>query len=183
MVKPFRFWTRVALIRLNLGILLGAVVLCTLLQLYPLPGITLMGVQPNWLLIGVVTWSAKRTPLQGIVAGLALGWIQDGLTAAHPTHALGLALAGFLTSRVDKQRLIDEDFISAALLVFFLALVVEGILAGQFALRGDWNLEVLWLHLQRVGLSSAVLSSLCTPVLYVPLNRWWDELHDRLEPY
>jgi rod shape-determining protein MreD len=183
MVKPLRFWTRSALTRLNFCILLGAIFLCAVLQLYPLPGITLMDVQPNWLLIGVVTWSAKRSSIQGIVAGITLGWIQDGLTTNHPTHALGLAIAGFLTSRVDKQRLINEDFISAALLVFFLALLVEATLAGQFALRGNWNSEALWLHLQRVGLSSAILSSLCTPLLYVPLNRWWDELHNRLEPY
>jgi rod shape-determining protein MreD len=183
MVKPLKFWSHTALVQLNVLVVVGSVLLCALLQPNRLPGMVLMGTAPNWLLIWVVAWSVKRSPFQGVVAGVALGWIQDGLTAAHPTHALGLAIAGFLTSRLDKQRLIDEDFFSAALLVFVMALLVETILAGQFALRGEWELSQLWRHLQRVALSSAIISSLWTPILYVPLNRWWDRLHDLLGSY
>jgi len=56
-----------------------------------LPGIELLGIAPNWLLIWVVVWSVKRTVVQGAIAGLALGLLQDGMTSPYPTHALSLA--------------------------------------------------------------------------------------------
>jgi len=68
-----------------------------------LPGIELLGIAPNWLLIWVVVWSVKRTVVQGAIAGLALGLLQDGMTSPHPTHALSLALVGILTARLQKQ--------------------------------------------------------------------------------
>jgi rod shape-determining protein MreD len=178
MAKPLKLWSRSALMWLNGWIIVGSVVACALLQPSRLPGTVLLDTSPNWFLIWTVTWSVKRSPFQSVVAGVALGWIQDALTAPHPTHALGLALVGFLTSRLDKERFIEEDFISAALLVFLMAILVEGVLAVQFLLEGNWLLPDLWLRLQRVALSSAIISSLWTPVVYVPLNRWWDRLHE-----
>lgn len=142
-----------------------------------LPGMTLSGIGPNWLLIWVVTWSIKRTPLQGIWAGICLGLLQDGLTAAQPTHMVGLALVGFLTGRINTKGLIEEDFISRALIVFAMALMVETIAALQFGLAALHPLMDVWLHLRQTALSSAILSSLWTPVVYVPLNLWWQRYH------
>jgi rod shape-determining protein MreD len=164
---------RSSLQRTNALVIVGSIFLCALLQPHRIPGMVLLDTSPNWLLIWVVTWSVKRSPWQGLTAGLALGLIQDGLTAAQPTHALSLGIAGFLTSSLDKQRLTEEDFISALLLVFVMALLVETIFAGQLVLRGDWMVSEIWNHLQRVALSSAIISSLWSPLLYVPLNRWW----------
>ncbi|MGB8700699.1 MAG: rod shape-determining protein MreD [Thermosynechococcaceae cyanobacterium] len=177
MAKPLLTWSYGALHRLNSVLVVGSVVLCALLQPHRLPGMTLLDVAPNWLLIWVVTWSVRRPPIQGAIAGIALGWIQDAMTAPHPTHAIGLGVVGFLTSSLDKQRFIEEDFISAALLVFLMAILAEGILATQIALRGEWVLPQIWIHLQQVALSSALISSLWTPLVYVPLNRWWDRLN------
>ncbi len=178
MAKPLKFWTSAALWWLNSWIIVGSVLLCALLQPNRLPGATLLDTGPNWFLIWTVTWSVKRSPFQSIVAGVALGWLQDGLTSPHPTHALGLGLAGFLTSRLDKERFIEEDFISAALLVFVMALSVEAVLGLQLSVRGEWMPSEIWLRLQQVSLSSAIISSLWTPIFYVPLNRWWDRLHE-----
>lgn len=180
MAKPLRLWSRPALSRLNLLVLVGSAVICLLLQLSRLPGMILLDVTPNWCLIWVVTWSIKRSPLQGLVAGMALGLIQDGLTAPSPTHALGLAIAGYITSKLDVRRWVDEDFICAALIVFMMVPFVETIFAGQLALQGIWDPQQIWTHLQQVSLSSAIISSLWTPLVYVPLNRWWDRLHDLL---
>lgn len=137
----------------------------------------LLGLAPNWLLIWVVAWSVKRTPLQGAIAGLALGLIQDGMTAPFPSHAIGLACVGILTARIKKQRYIQEDFISVALIVFGMAVVAETVMALQFGVMGR-KLAEIWIDYQRIALASAILSSLWAPVVYYPLNRWWRRVND-----
>lgn len=142
-----------------------------------LPGMELLGIAPNWLLIWVVAWSIKRTALQGALAGLTLGLIQDGMTSPQPTHVLSLALVGVLTARIQKQRYIQEDFISVALIVFGMAVVGETVTAIQYSFMGDRNLAEIWTDHQRIALSSAILSSLWAPVVYYPLNRWWEQIN------
>ncbi|NCJ05656.1 rod shape-determining protein MreD [Synechococcales cyanobacterium C] len=180
MVKPLKHWSPPSLNLLNYGITAGSVLLCALALPLRFPGLELAGISPHWLLIWVVTWSVKRSPLQGAIAGLCLGLIQDGLTAPQPTHTLSLALVGILTSGLNKQRFIQEDLISVALIVFVMAFVVEGVLMAQFALMGDRTLTELWERQPQVALSSALLSSLWTPVVYYPLNRWWQHVHKLL---
>src|ERR687886_1415883 len=109
----------------NWAVTVGSVILCLMALPARLPGMELLGIAPNWLLIWVVAWSLKRTALQGALAGLALGLLQDGMTSPHPTHVLSLALVGILTGRIQKQRYIQEDFISVALIVFGMAVVGE----------------------------------------------------------
>ena len=175
---------------LNWGVTLGSVLLCALILPTRLPGMELLSVSPNWLLIWVVAWSVKRTMLQGAIAGLSLGFIQDGMTAPNPTHALSLAIIGLLTARIQKQRYIKEDFISIALIVFGMAVVSETIFALQFSLqalidsshRGSRTLSEIWFYHQQVALSSAILSSLWAPVVYFPLNRWWETMRDLEQP-
>jgi rod shape-determining protein MreD len=137
---------------------------------------TLLGIAPNWVLIWVVAWSVKRTAFQGAAAGLALGLIQDGMTAPHPTHALSLALAGILTARLQKDRFVQEDFISVSLIVFGMTVVVETLATLQFSLLGYNTLAEIWNRHQLIALSSAILSSLWAPVVYFPLNRWWEQM-------
>jgi rod shape-determining protein MreD len=175
---------------LNWVVTLGSVLLCTLILPTRLPGMELLSVAPNWLLIWVVAWSVKRTMVQGAIAGLALGFIQDGMTAPEPTHALSLAIIGALTARIQKQRYIKEDFISIALIVFGMAVVSETIFALQFSLQaltaapdqGSRTLSEIWFYHQQVALSSAILSSLWAPVVYFPLNRWWERMQDLGQP-
>lgn len=167
---------------LNSGVTALSVLLCLMILPIRLPGMELLGVSPNWLLIWIVAWSVNRPAWLGAMAGLVLGLIQDGMTVHYPTHALSLALVGFLTARLQKQRYIQEDFISIALIVFGMAVVAETTTAIQFSVMG-WNdrpviptrtLADIWFYHQRVALSSAILSSLWAPVLYYPLNRWWE---------
>lgn len=179
MIKPLNLkqWSPLALNLLNGMMILGSVLLCVLALPLRLPGMELAGLGPHWLLVWVVAWSVKRTPFQGALAGITLGLIQDSLTAAHPTHAWGLALVGILTARIQKQRFIEEDFISVALIVFGMAVVAETVMATQFSLGGDRPLMEIWVHHQQAALSSAILSSLWAPVIYYPLNRWWEQLN------
>ncbi|GBO56522.1 rod shape-determining protein MreD [Pseudanabaena sp. lw0831] len=143
------------------------------------PGMTLMGIAPNWLLIWLVAWSVNRPVLLSVMVGIALGFIQDGMTFSGmiiaPTHALGLAIAGGLTSLLQKQRYVQEDFISIALIVFGMAVIVETIHAVQLTVMGA-GMDNVWTLQQRIALSSAILSSLWSPVIYFPLSRWWRSL-------
>jgi rod shape-determining protein MreD len=99
------------------------------------------------------------------------------MTSPHPTHVLSLVLVGVLTGRIQKQRYIQEDFISVALIVFGMAVVGETVTAIQYTFIGDRNLAEIWTDHQRIALSSAILSSLWAPVVYYPLNRWWEQIN------
>ncbi|MBD1921333.1 rod shape-determining protein MreD [Microcoleus sp. FACHB-831] len=161
----------------NAAVTVSSVVVCTLVLQTRLPGMELLGIGPNWLLVWVVAWSLKRTPFQGAIAGMALGLIQDGMTAPHPSHAISLGIVGYLTARIQKQRYIQEDFISVALIVFGMAVLAETVSALQFLLEGNRALAEIWSDHQRIALSSAILSSLWAPVVYYPLNRWWQKMN------
>ncbi len=159
----------------------GSVLLCLLILPTRLPGMELAGIGPNWLLIWVVVWSVKRSPLQAALAGVTLGLIQDGMTSAHPTHVFSLALAGVLTALIRKERYLQEDFISIALITFGMAVIAETVTAIQYSLLAnrERSLVEIWSYHQLIALSSAILSSLWAPVVYFPLNRWWQYINNQ----
>jgi len=145
---------------------------------------SLMGIAPNWLLIWLVAWSVNRPMILAVMAGIALGMIQDAMTIndviTAPTHVIGLAIAGGLTSLLQKQRYVQEDFISIALIVFGMAVIVETMHAIQLTAMGA-KMENVWTMQQRIALSSAILSSLWSPVVYFPHSRWWRALERQEE--
>lgn len=153
-----------------------------------LPGMELLGIAPNWLLIWVVAWSMKRTVVQAAIAGLVLGLLQDAMTSPNPTHVVSLTMVGILTARLQKQRYIQEDFISVALIVFGMAVLAETVTAFQFSFLNDataladvrtarnWFMRI-WTYHQRIALACAIISSLWAPVIYYPLNWWWEKMN------
>ena len=171
----------------NWMVTIGSVLLCLIVLPMRLPGMELLGIAPNWLLIWVVAWSVKRTVVQGAIAGFVLGLLQDGMTSPHPTHTLSLALVGIMTARLHKQRYIQEDFISVAIIVFGMAMLAEAVTTLQFSFLTNSeaginkfavnNFVQLWKEHQRIALASAILSSLWAPVVYYPLNRWWQKMN------
>ncbi len=170
---------------LNWAVIVGSATVCALMLPLRFPGVELLGVAPNWLLIWVVCWSVKRSMVAGFLAGVALGWLLDGMTNPVPTHTLSLVVVGILTARLHKQRYLQEDFISIALIVFGMTLLAETIMALQFALPEPTQNVALaidkfvltlahqWTYHQQTALASAIVSSLWAPVVYYPLNRWW----------
>ncbi|MDZ8222582.1 rod shape-determining protein MreD [Nostoc sp. ChiVER01] len=155
----------------------SSVLLCLLLLPTRLPGMELLGIAPNWLLIWVVAWSVKRTVFAGALAGIVLGLLQDSMTSLNPTHALSLGIVGILTALLQKQRFIEEDFISIAVIVFVMAVLAETIFGLQLTLMGnERKVTDIWTYYQRVALASAILSSLWAPVVYYPLNLWWQRI-------
>ncbi|MCE2718146.1 MAG: rod shape-determining protein MreD [Dolichospermum sp.] len=157
-------------------VIFNTVMLCLLMLPTRLPGMELLGITPNWLLIWVVSWSVNRSVLSGMLSGIILGLLQDAMTSPDPTHALGLGIIGMLTALIQKQRFIQEDFISIALIVFGMAVVADTIFAVQLSWAGNRHLASIWTYYQRVTLASAILSSLWAPVVYYPLNRWWRQI-------
>lgn len=165
---------------LNVAITLGSVWGCMMLLPVRPPGMELLGVGPSWLLIWVVAWSINRNVVDGAIAGLILGFLQDAMTGQYPTHAIGLVIVGMLTARIQKQRFIQEDFVSISMIVFGMAVVAQTAMALQITAQRLVQVGVsypqlpeIWLQHQRIALSSAILSSLWAPALYYPLNRWW----------
>ncbi len=170
------------------GLMVLSLFACMLLSLTRWPGMEIAGVGPNWLLIWVVAWSLKRSPREGAFAGLLLGMLQDGMTAPNPTHMVSLAIVGWLTAKLQKQRFLNEDFISAAFVVFGMSVLAETVMAVQFSLMElqrplihegpAWMqygpaIARIWQSHQSVALSTAILSSLWAPILYLPLSRLW----------
>ena len=148
---------------LNIAVVIGSALLCVMLLPMRLPGMVLLGVGPSWLLIWLVAWSVQRTSVEGAIAGFILGLVQDGLTGYFPTHTLGLTLAGFLTARIQKQRFIQEDFVSVAIIVFAMTVIAQTTMALQISahqLIGSNSpypsLPEIWLQHQRIALSSAI---------------------------
>jgi rod shape-determining protein MreD len=158
---------------LNTLIIVGSVIICCLLSLLHLPGMDLLGVSPNWLLIWIIAWSVKRSVWQAAISGVALGWIYDGLTANHPSHVLSLVTVGVITASLNKERYIGEDFISMALIVFVMTIMAETIIALQYIWLQIRSFADIWQNYLQIATTSAVITSLWTPAIYVPLNRWW----------
>lgn len=162
---------------LNWLVIIASVVTCTLLSLIHVPALEVL--VPDWFLIWVVVWSVKRTFWQGVIAGIALGWIQDGLTNPQPTHAVALALVGGLTALMQKERFVSEDFISIALITFAMAMINQTVIALQMTIGTDLLPQDIWQHHRQVALGSAIMSSLWAPLVYAPLNRWWSWLRQQ----
>lgn len=161
----------------NCAVTAFSVLVCLLISPTRLPGMELAGIGPNWLLIWVVVWSVKRTMFQGAIAGVVIGLIQDGMTAYAPTHVLSLMIVGLLTARLRKERYLREDFISIALITFAMAVIAETVTAIQYSFQGGRTLVEIWTYHQLIALASAVLSSLWAPIIYYPLNRWWQHMN------
>lgn len=175
-IKGISHWSPNLRQAVNWTVTAGSVLLCLLMLLMRFPGMELLDIGPDWLVIWVVAWSVKRTALQGALAGIVIGLLQDAMTSPDPTHALSLGIVGILTGLLQKQRFIQEDFISIALIVFGMAVLAETIFAAQLVLMGDRNVADVFSQYQKVALASAILSSLWGPVVYYPLNRWWQQL-------
>jgi rod shape-determining protein MreD len=157
---------------LNILVIFTSVVICSMLMLVHIPGMELLGNSPNWLLIWVVAWSMKRTVWQGAIAGMIMGLIYDGITTSPPSHIVSLVVVGVLTSSLQKQKYIGEDFISVAFIVFFMVVVAETVFAFQYGRQQILSMPEVWQQYQQIVIASATISSLWSPAFYYPFNRW-----------
>ena len=68
------------------------VMLCLLMLPTRLPGMELLGIGPNWLLIWVVAWSVNRSVFSGLLSGVILGLLQDAMTQILPSGVVAVIL-------------------------------------------------------------------------------------------
>jgi rod shape-determining protein MreD len=156
---------------------------CALLLPTRWPGMELLQIGPSWLMMWVIAWSVKRSIWQGAVAGLSLGLIQDGMSGrVLPSHTVSLIAVGVMTALLRKQRYIQEELASIAIITFFMSIASETVTAVQYVAQTSnfsWFESLtspIWVRYQRVAIASAILSSLWMPVIYYPLNWWWEKI-------
>lgn len=156
-------------------ITLASLVICCLLSLSSLPGTELLDVSPYWLLVWLVTWSLPRSVWHGAIAGVAVGWIYDGLSIGTSSHAFSLVIVGVLTASLNRDKYIEDDIASIALIVFIMTAIAQSIFAIQSSLGeiGSWG--EIWRDYLRIVMTSAVITSLWSPAIYLPLNFWWQK--------
>ncbi|MBE9221371.1 rod shape-determining protein MreD [Cyanobacterium stanieri LEGE 03274] len=153
-------------------VILISITISCLLLMWRIPGMELVGVTPNWLLIWLVVWSVKRNLWQSMVAAVSLGLIWDSISGDFPTHVLGLAVIALLTSNVYQGEYIKEDVISIVVIVFGMVIISDTVTALQYSLQTNLPLRDIWLKYQQHSLASAIISSLWTPLLYYPFNHF-----------
>jgi len=169
--KPQSFpWLKNKFFRSTL-VIVTSVIFCCLLLMWRIPGMELIGVTPNWLLIWLVVWCVKRNWWQSIVAAVSLGLIWDSISGDYPTHIIGLSAIALLTANVYKGEYIKEDIISIVIIVFGMAIISETITALQYSFETSIPLIDIWLKYQENALASAIITSLWTPLLYYPLQK------------
>ncbi len=168
---------------LNIIFIVISVAVCSILMLFTIPGMELLDTSPNWLLIWLVAWSLGRSADRGAIAGLTIGWIYDGIIGSTPSHALPFIVAGVITSRLQKQKYIGEDFISVALIVFFMTVLTEAIFAWLYLRTYFLSIERVWSKYQQVAIVSAIITSLWSPIFYYPFNLWQKRFRQMQKKY
>lgn len=155
---------------LHLMVVVVSVTICVMLTVFRIPALELLGIHPNWLLIWLIAWSLQKTAWEAAIAGFIVAGIYDGIALATPSHSLAFIVVGVLTSRLQKQKYIGEDFISIALIVFFMTLMSEAI----FALQYSHFYQLAWAEVlpkyQEIIIVSATITSLWSPIFYYPFS-------------
>ena len=165
---------------LNILSIVISVAVCSLLMLLDIPGMELLETNPNWLLIWVVAWSLKRTVWQSAIAGLAIGWIYDGLAISPPSHVPSLVLVAVFTASLQKQKYLGEDFISIAFIVFFMTFLAEAVYAVQYTIHYLIPLPEAISKYQQIAIISAIITSIWSPAFYYPFNLISEKIESKI---
>jgi rod shape-determining protein MreD len=176
---------------LNTAIVIGSVGLCLLLLPTRWPGMEILGVGPSWLVMWTISWSLNRSIWHAAGAGVVLGLIQDAMTfptietlGTMPTHVLSLTIVGVLTFMLHKRRYLEDTIISVSIGACLLTLVSESIMGLQYLLETAISQSpaasldsstYLWADRFTVIPIAAILSGLWMPILYYPLQLWWQK--------
>jgi rod shape-determining protein MreD len=177
---------------LHISIVIASAGLCLLLLPTRLPGMEILGIGPSWLVMWTIAWSVRRSIWHAATAGIVLGLIQDGMTfpatatlGTIPTHVLSLTTVSVLAFWLHKRRYLDDTIFSVSIAAFMLTLVSEFVTGIQYLLETAIqqspeasldSFNYLWTNQSPVMLITAVLSGLWMPILYYPLNFWWQKI-------
>jgi rod shape-determining protein MreD len=177
---------------LHISIVIATVGLCLFLLPTRIPGMEILGTGPSWLVMWIIAWSIRRSMWHAATAGIVLGLIQDAMTfpagatlGTIPTHVLSLTIVGVLAFWLHKRRYLDDTIFSVSIAAFMLTIVSEFVTGLQYMLETAIgqsteasldSFNYLWTNQSPVILITAVLSGLWMPILYYPLNFWWQKV-------
>jgi rod shape-determining protein MreD len=177
---------------LNVLAIFGSVSLCLMLSPTRFPGMEILGVGPNWLVMWTIAWSLHRSLWHAATAGIVLGLIQDAMTfpaattlGSIPTHVLSLTTVAVLTFWLHKHRYLDDTILPVAIMTALLTFLAEFMLGAQYLLQTALgqsieasldSLNYLATNQSSTILISAVLSGLWMPIVYYPLHLWWQKI-------
>jgi rod shape-determining protein MreD len=126
-----RFW----------GFTLATAIGCLFLLWIPLPGLSLLGYQPNWMIIWLLFWCLGRPAWVGAIAGAGIGLLIDSVANPEPSHLLSSAVVGWLVGSWSRRQSAPPRTITLLLWLFLLVLLADGIFALQQMLPSG---EVGW---------------------------------------
>jgi rod shape-determining protein MreD len=177
---------------LNTLAIVGSVSLCLLLSPTRFPGMEIVGVGPNWLVMWTIAWSLHRSLWHAATAGIVLGLMQDAMTfpvatalGSLPTHVLSLTAVAVLTYWLHRHRYVDDAILPVAIVTAVLTFMAEFVLGAQYLLQTalSHSIEVSLDSLNHIAtnqssvmLVSAALSGLWMPIVYYPLHLWWQKI-------
>jgi rod shape-determining protein MreD len=140
-----------------------------ILQTTVVPHLKIFGVQPDLILIVVVTYAFLYGPVAGSIAGFFGGILQDMvLIRGIGFNALGKAIMGYLGGMVEKAMFAD-NIILIMIAIFLATILNQLIYSGLFFLIGE-KIH-LWSTFLTLILPSAVYNAVLAPFIYHLLYR------------
>ena len=121
-------------------------------------------------MIWLISWSLSKSVWSSAIAGAIVGLIYDGITLATPSHVASFAIVGMVVASLQKQKYTGEDFISVAVIVFFMTITFEAIFAIQYLRMHLLDISDVLPKYQQIAIISAIVTSLWSPVFYYPFN-------------
>lgn len=126
-----RFW----------GFTLATTLGCLFLLWIPLPGLNLLGYQPNWMIVWLLFWCLGRPAWMGAIAGAVIGLLIDSVANPEPSHLPSSAIVGLLVGLWSRRQTVPPRTITLLLWIFLLVLLADGIVVLQQMLS---NGELGW---------------------------------------
>lgn len=133
---------------------------------------------PDLFLVAVFDVARRGLPIPAMLAGLAAGLLEDGLSSPERLlglHAFSKVLLGYLVATLGARMLVEKPFASG-LLVGAATLVETGVVLGLLAVLRDISPSVDPAGLALKAASTAALGSFAQALINVP---WKDRLEAR----
>ncbi len=158
---------------MGLAIGLAAIIFVALVQVSVMPSFSILGVQPNLLIVTLVAWMSIRGRREALIL-IPAGGLLLGVLDSEPLGLAMLALAPLiLLTEVREMRLVESDLLPAVTFVALATLSYEIAILLTFAVRGE---QLDWLASLLDVLVPAVIANvlLLLPVYGIVRLASWD---------
>ena len=143
------------------------------------PWLTISGVAPAWSVLWLLPWALVDGPGSGVMAGLGLGLVLDGLSLDGGSQAPALMLLGWWWGRLGRRASPIQRSLNLGLLAWIGAVVVGLAVLAQIWLSQGFVLDP---GLRSWGFQTLACQSLITALLAPLLVSWQLLLWRRRSP-